>query len=459
MLGDDSDEQWTHLNVYIDILIKLGMYLEGIRQLKRLSRWFLGRMSETFWEDVIMDDREFDSTEERRMQIWQFQQDGTNRDSSQYGDGLPLELRIKLGLLRVRTHQKEEGFRHFEYLKTVEPEGDGDEEMFLDVAECMRNESIFGEALKYYEIIKPRQRQDNQRFWMGIAHCYNVIGRKDEALQCYLTCCRNDQYNVNARVELARLYDRLDEPDKAARMATEVVLLGKLDAIRRQSLPVYTPYQPRPLPLLLPRPNSDTFEFGQPSLSASELSSLSMQRQQLSAAPPSNQVQLEQFSSRMRSLEMSERPEVAKIQRHRAYGHYSALKGLPKTSNTDGDEVIDDRWMLHAKSIYTEFRATSRFYLDAEEKVPKQANSLPSNLVEEMEILKKRAEEGGSPAESDEAAMTTGGSTVGEFHGIALAECHRIFSELALLWGQESSKGTPNPEMRLDNAAFMKTLG
>lgn len=33
------------------------------------------------------------------------------------------------------------------------------------------------------------------------------------------------------------------------------------------------------------------------------------------------------------------------------------------------------------------------------------------------------------------------------------------FAQLALLWGQESSRGTANPEMRLDNAAFMKTLG
>ena len=61
MLGEDVDEQWTHLNVYLDILLRLGMYHEGIRQLRRLARWFLGRKDDTFWDDFI-DDREFDST-------------------------------------------------------------------------------------------------------------------------------------------------------------------------------------------------------------------------------------------------------------------------------------------------------------------------------------------------------------------------------------------------------------
>lgn len=435
ILGDDIDEQWTHLNVYLDVLLKLGMYLDGIRQLKRLARWFLGRKDETFWDDLI-DDREFDSTDERRMHIPQFQQVSGARDSSQYGDGLPLELRIKLGMLRMRMRQTDEAFRHFEHLKAVEPEGDGDEEMFLEVAECMRNESMFGEALKYYESIKPLQREGNQKFWMGIAHCYNVTGRKDEALQCYLTCCRIDEYNVNARIELARLYDRLDEPEKAAKVATEVVLLGKLDAIRRQSLPLYQNYAPRSLPLLLPKPNSTNFDFGQPSLSTSELSSLDRQRRQLAMAPPSQHTQLEQFSSQMRSLDMSERTEVTKTKRQRAYGHYSAIKGLPKATDADPDELMVDRWILHAKSIYTEFRATSRFYLGVEEKATKQANSLPSNLVEEMENLKRKAGEDSTPSDGVEIMMTAGGSTVGEFHGIPLAECHRIFSELALVFAR-----------------------
>lgn len=438
MLGEDVDEQWTHLNVYLDILLRLGMYHEGIRQLRRLARWFLGRKDDAFWDDFI-DDREFDSTHERRMHVWQFQQSHISQDNSQYGDGLPLELRIKLGLLRVRMRQSDEAYRHFEHLKAIQPEGDDDVEMFLEVAECMKNESAFGEALKYYEAIKPLQRVGDQRFWMGIAHCYNATGRKEDALECYLTCYRGDEYNINSRIELARLYDRMEEPNKAARMANEVVLLGKLDAIRRKSQSFYPAYggqQARPFPLLLPKPTLENGTYGQSSLSSSEMQSLSLQKQRLTDPPRSHQKELDQFSSEMRSFNISQHLGTAQTKRKRIHGHYVAIRSFTAAS-VENDEKMADRWLLHARSIYTEFRSTNRFYfVGVDGKPSTQANSLPSNLVEEMEGIKQKAEPDPDFSDGTETVAVIGGSTVGEFHGVPLGECHRIFSELALLYAK-----------------------
>lgn len=97
-----ADEQWSHLYVYIDLVEKDGGAKEAITLLKRLARWLLGRKDETFWDDYQDDDREFDfDNEPRRSTVPAFANSPHANDPSKYGAGLPIELRIKLGMLRL----------------------------------------------------------------------------------------------------------------------------------------------------------------------------------------------------------------------------------------------------------------------------------------------------------------------------------------------------------------------
>jgi general transcription factor 3C polypeptide 3 (transcription factor C subunit 4) len=91
---------WSDANIYVELYAYVGQYADAIKELRSLSRWLLGRESESYWDEVFDDDREWDPTDERRLLHPSFI--GHKYSPLQYGDGLPLELRVKLGLYRLK---------------------------------------------------------------------------------------------------------------------------------------------------------------------------------------------------------------------------------------------------------------------------------------------------------------------------------------------------------------------
>lgn len=90
---------WSLLNIYLELLQRLGWYRQGLSKLNYFSRWLLGRSEEAFWDD-IGDDREWDIDDEpRRGAVGAFVPGRFPMD--RYGLGLPLELRAKLGVFRL----------------------------------------------------------------------------------------------------------------------------------------------------------------------------------------------------------------------------------------------------------------------------------------------------------------------------------------------------------------------
>lgn len=92
---------WSDVNIYAELFTYLGQHSEGLKGIKSLSRWLLGRGDDTMWEDFNEDDREWDSNDSpRRIKTEGYVPKQWPWDS--YGLGLPLEIRIKLGLFRLR---------------------------------------------------------------------------------------------------------------------------------------------------------------------------------------------------------------------------------------------------------------------------------------------------------------------------------------------------------------------
>ena len=91
---------WSDMNIYAELFIHAKEPQEGLFKLKGAARWLLQREDETFWVEFAEDDREFDKHDHpRRSMVPEFIPNV--HPASSYGDGLPLELRIKLGLLRL----------------------------------------------------------------------------------------------------------------------------------------------------------------------------------------------------------------------------------------------------------------------------------------------------------------------------------------------------------------------
>lgn len=92
---------WSDVNIVAELYGFQQRYEEGIVQLKSLSRWLLGRREDSYWESFNKDDREWDLDDQpRRTELLDFVPG--EYDAASYGDGLPLDLRIKLGIFRLK---------------------------------------------------------------------------------------------------------------------------------------------------------------------------------------------------------------------------------------------------------------------------------------------------------------------------------------------------------------------
>lgn len=100
-VSEDEGFSWSDINIFVELFGYKGEYLEGIKELKTLSRWLLGREQESYWDNIQEDDREWDADDlPRRIMTEGFILGRFARET--YGEGLPLELRVKLGLYRLK---------------------------------------------------------------------------------------------------------------------------------------------------------------------------------------------------------------------------------------------------------------------------------------------------------------------------------------------------------------------
>ena len=93
---------WSDVNILAELHIFNQEYDEGLELAKSLSRWLLGRRSDRCWENFTEDDREWDmENDPRRIEFSDFVPD--KYEVRAYGIGLPLDLRIKLGIFRLKS--------------------------------------------------------------------------------------------------------------------------------------------------------------------------------------------------------------------------------------------------------------------------------------------------------------------------------------------------------------------
>ena len=91
---------WSDINIYAELCAISFEPQTAIQKVKAVARWRLGRLKERYWDEYNDDDREYDTEDMlRRTQVPQFSPGKYDRVS--YGLGLPLELRVKLGILRL----------------------------------------------------------------------------------------------------------------------------------------------------------------------------------------------------------------------------------------------------------------------------------------------------------------------------------------------------------------------
>lgn len=105
-IDDRYPIEWQDINIFCSVLAYMEHTKDALYELKSLARWLLGRSDEDFWDDWQDDDREWDFDNARRMEIEGFQED--RYPALSYGDSLPLDLRTKLAVYRLKLGDTDE---------------------------------------------------------------------------------------------------------------------------------------------------------------------------------------------------------------------------------------------------------------------------------------------------------------------------------------------------------------
>ncbi|KAL9107862.1 MAG: hypothetical protein Q9227_007280 [Pyrenula ochraceoflavens] len=223
---------FSDILTYVELLAFDGNISDAIKALKSLSRWLLGRQAETYWDNVQDDDREWDAEDSpRRQKISEFR---PNRFSLHtYGYGLPLELRIKLGLMRFKQqgHNSRQAFAHFEWL---EPE-DQDEgakayeygDLFREVGDTFKEAKMYNEALRFYRPLLELDLVNDPNVALAAGLCQFEIDGFAKARDYFDIALKLDAESVQARIWLARVFNDIGDLEKGAIYAREAIVLGR----------------------------------------------------------------------------------------------------------------------------------------------------------------------------------------------------------------------------------------
>ncbi|KAL8643369.1 MAG: hypothetical protein Q9228_000002 [Teloschistes exilis] len=181
---------WSDVNVYVELFANQGQYDEAISKLKSLSRWLLGRRHDSLWKNFHEDDREWDLDDYPRRDILHgFRSNSFDNES--YGRGLPLELRIKLGVYRLKSshYSIEEALGHFGMLQPHDTALNARlydfPDLFRDAADALRDAGLYHEALEFYRPLQNMPDFADSSYHANMALCFQAVGSSVEAEECY----------------------------------------------------------------------------------------------------------------------------------------------------------------------------------------------------------------------------------------------------------------------------------
>ncbi|KAF5019761.1 hypothetical protein F66182_8198, partial [Fusarium sp. NRRL 66182] len=201
---------WHDIGIYVELFASTGRYQDAIQESKSLCRWLLGRGADEHWNSWESDDREWDVGDERRECVPGFTAGAWSPQL--YGQSFPLDLRARLAIYRFRLGDEQEAFWHLEWFK---PEFDqtrafaGDSPFLVfDLAEELAHR---GEA--------------DATILLQLGRCHSAVGENATAEEYFLAAIDADEDNIDARIELANMYEKAREEEEALILAAEALAL------------------------------------------------------------------------------------------------------------------------------------------------------------------------------------------------------------------------------------------
>lgn len=223
--------EWSDVNIYVEMCAFLDRHQDATLALRSLARMLIGRQEETFWDKFVDDDREWDMLDDRRHEVPDFVPG--KHSSDMYGAALPLDLRAKLAIYRLKLGQEEEAMRHLAWL-SPDPGPDNafvheyfEDTPYLikDIANQLFENRKVDTALEFYEFYERLSLEADTDLFVQKGKCYLEIGDRTMAEDFFLRALEEDEENIDARVELAQMYEAHQETEQAFMMVNQAIKL------------------------------------------------------------------------------------------------------------------------------------------------------------------------------------------------------------------------------------------
>ncbi|KAI1632115.1 hypothetical protein F4809DRAFT_629154 [Biscogniauxia mediterranea] len=230
--------EWQDVKIFVELLAYVGHTKDAIYELKLLARWLLGRQDESFWDDWQDDDREWDVDDIRRLQSDEYREG--RYPASSYGSGLLLEFRAKLVIYRLKLDDVDEAMHHLGYL---DPEGPNasqllseEPHLMVEVATALYEADFLPLALRFFEPLLHTADVLDGAALLAAGRCFLDAGDKRQAEECFTATLdaddSNDEASIDARYELAKMYEAAREEREAYILVNEAIKLQQAQEAR-----------------------------------------------------------------------------------------------------------------------------------------------------------------------------------------------------------------------------------
>ena len=211
---------WSSLNILAELFLKLTVSeVDGIKSIKKCARWIQRRESQKFWDDVP-DDSEFDN---RRFKNSTFDLLPAAEKEKSYN--IPIDIRVRLGLLRLDTDNLVEALNHFQclYDETFTDVAD----LYFEAATALTRAEKYKEAIDFFTPLLSLEEWRTTDVFKPLARCYKETESYETAKEFYELAIKSEPGDLDIRVSLAEIYYHLNDPETFKHMLVDVVEMRK----------------------------------------------------------------------------------------------------------------------------------------------------------------------------------------------------------------------------------------
>ncbi|CAI4062223.1 transcription factor TFIIIC subunit TFC4 SKDI_07G3010 [Saccharomyces kudriavzevii IFO 1802] len=211
---------WSFLNILAELFLKHAVgEVDGIKAIKKCARWVQRRELQRFWDDVP-DDSEFDN---RRFKNSTF--DSLPAIEKEKSYTIPIDIRVRLGLLRLDTDNLVEALNHFQclYDETFTDVAD----LYFEAATALTRAEKYKEAIDFFTPLLSLDEWRTTDVFKPLARCYKETENYETAKEFYELAIKSEPGDLDIRVSLAEVHYHLNDPETFKNMLVDVVEMRK----------------------------------------------------------------------------------------------------------------------------------------------------------------------------------------------------------------------------------------